>query len=217
LSERRPELVVIAGPNGSGKTTITTKVVNEWTDWIDGAAYINPDNIARDMFGDWNSPEAVMKAAHHAESERERLLNERKGMIFETVLSAPDKVDFLLRAKAAGYFVRLFFVSTDHPAINAARVTRRVMEGGHAVPIPKIISRYSKSIANCIAVASFADRAYIYDNSCDDQEARLMFRTTDGQIAKTYGAIHSWARIIADTLSEPPANDATSPAPSLTP
>jgi predicted ABC-type ATPase len=212
LTHRRPELVVIAGPNGSGKTTITTKVVTEWTDWIDGSAYINPDNIARDLFGDWNSPDAVIKAAHHAESERERLLREQKGMVFETVLSAPDKVDFLLRAKEAGYFVRLFFVSTDHPAINAARVTRRVMEGGHAVPIPKIISRYSKSIANCIAVASFADRAYIYDNSVDGKEAQLMFRTTGGQIAKTYGPIREWAQVIADTLSESPAVENT-PAP----
>jgi len=49
---------------------------------------------------------------------------------------------------AAGYFVRLFFVGTDDPSINAKRVAMRVIEGGHDVPIGKIISRYAKSLAN---------------------------------------------------------------------
>ena len=42
----------------------------------------------------------------------------------------PDKIDFIQRAKQAGFFVRLFFVGTDNPSINAKRVALRVMEGG---------------------------------------------------------------------------------------
>ncbi len=67
--------------------------------------------------------------------------------VFETVLSAPDKMDFIRRAGDAGFFIRLFFVGTDDPSINAKRVAMRVMEGGHDVPIPKIIGRYTKSLA----------------------------------------------------------------------
>ncbi len=47
------------------------------------------------------------------------------------------------------------------------------MEGGHDVPISKIVSRYFKSIANCAAVAPEVDRLYLYDNSLDDIEPRL--------------------------------------------
>ena len=67
------------------------------------------------------------------------------------------------------------------------------MEGGHDVPITKIISRYTRSLANCLLAANIADRAYIYDNSVDDAPARLLFRTGNGQLIKKYGEINPWA------------------------
>ena len=80
----------------------------------------------------------------------------------------------------------MFFICTESPAINAARIANRVMEGGHDVPIQKIISRYQKAIINAIKVVPFADRVYFYDNSIDNQNAQLLFRTTDGKFAKKY-------------------------------
>jgi len=53
----KPVLIVIAGPNGSGKTTITTQILHH--EWMENAIYINPDQIANDKFGDWNSHEAI--------------------------------------------------------------------------------------------------------------------------------------------------------------
>jgi predicted ABC-type ATPase len=200
IATNRPVLVIVAGPNGAGKTTLTERVLTHH--WVSGCAYINPDNIARDLFGDWNSNEAVLKAANYAQIERERCLLERQSMIFESVMSGQDKIDFIRRAKEAGYFIRLFFVGTDGPSINAARVAERVASGGHAVPIDKIISRYSKSIANCAIAASISDRSYVYDNSVDDHEPRLLFRSVDGKIAKTYGIINEWAELIVKALKK---------------
>ena len=71
------------------------------------------------------------------------------------------------------------------------------MQGGHDVPIPKIISRYQKSIVNCKRCAELADRTYIYDNSVDDEEARLLFRMIDGRPFKRYTEdIPEWALTI---------------------
>jgi predicted ABC-type ATPase len=192
-------LAVIAGPNGAGKTALTSQLLLH--KWLSGCTYINPDYIARDTFGDWNSPDAVMQAAVLARKQREKCLANKENLAFESVLSACDKIEFLKRAKDAGYFIRLFFIGTSHPSINAARVAQRVMEGGHDVPIPKIISRYTKSIANCAAAASFSDRAYIYDNSVDGRAPSLIFRTRQGKIKKVYNKILPWAQVIADTMS----------------
>jgi len=138
----KPVLLVIAGPNGSGKTTVTVRLRADH--WSEGVEYLNPDDIARDRFGDWNSPEATLEAARWTTARREALLAAHQGIAFETVFSTDDKLQFVARAKAAGYFVRVFFVGTSDPRINAGRV----IAGGHTVPIEKIISRYGRSMAN---------------------------------------------------------------------
>jgi predicted ABC-type ATPase len=127
----KPKLLIVAGPNGSGKTSVTDKILKH--EWIEGCEYINPDNIAHDVFGDWNSPEAVIQAACHAADMRKECIANGRSLIFETVLSAPDKISFVQRAKQAGYFIRLFFIATDDPQINAARIANRVLAGGHDV------------------------------------------------------------------------------------
>lgn len=87
-----PVLLVIAGPNGAGKTTVTARLRAE--KWSDG--------VARDRFGDWNSAQASLDAARWTAARREELLANRAGIAFETVFSAPDKLDFVVRAKRAG-------------------------------------------------------------------------------------------------------------------
>ena len=194
-TEHRPELIIIAGPNGSGKTSVTQKFLHH--EWAEGTVYINPDEVAKERFGDWNSKEAIISAANYCAEWRERCLAERKSFVFETVMSAEDKIDFIIRAKEAGFFVRMFFISTSHPSINAARIAGRVMEGGHDVPIPKIVSRYYKSIENCKTIAPAVDRLYVYDNSVNGQDAKIQFRLTNGSLAKLYvNEVPEWAQII---------------------
>ena len=194
-TKHKPVLIIIAGPNGSGKTTITSRILRH--EWLEGAIYVNPDQVAQERFGDWNSDKAVKQAAQYCEEQREQCLRDGQSLIFETVLSSEGKVDFIRRAREAGYFIRLFFVATSHPTINAARIAQRVMEGGHDVPIAKVISRYYKSILNCKRCISLADHVYVYDNSIDDADARLLFRMTDGQLFKQYADdIPEWATTI---------------------
>jgi predicted ABC-type ATPase len=196
----KPRLIVVAGPNGAGKTSITEQLLRH--EWMRDCIYINPDFIARDEFGDWNALDTVLKAATRAAELREQCLENRQSFAFETVLSMPDKVEFIDRVRKAGFFVRLFFIGTDDPSINAKRVALRVMEGGHDVPISKIIARYTRSLANCFIAARLANRAYIYDNSIENIPARLLFRTADGRLIKNYGNINLWAQEILRQIDE---------------
>jgi len=196
---QKPTLIVIAGPNGSGKTSITFKILEH--KWMENCVYINPDNIAKDIFGDWNSDKAVLNAAIYCKNLREECLLKNESLVFETVLSSQEKVDFIKRAKEKGYFIRLFFVGTNNPKINASRIAQRVMEGGHDVPISKIISRYSKSIVNCCIVSQIVDRAYIYDNSIEYADPLLLFKISNKYIAKEYNKINEWAEPITTYLN----------------
>lgn len=211
MQKQSPKLIVVAGPNGSGKTSLTISLSSHH--WFSECRYINADNIAQKEYGDWNSLDAVLKAAQQAQNEREDCLLNGRSFAFETVFSGLDKVDFIERAKSAGYFVRLFFVGTDSPKINASRVAQRVMEGGHDVPISKIISRYTKSIANCAKVIKSVDRAYIYDNSVDDVYPSLMFRSENGLISKQYAPEREWSASIHAAVSTPACDVLKSPEP----
>ena len=195
MAEKRPTLCVVAGPNGSGKTTTTVQLLNN--EWTADSLYINPDNIAQEMFGDWNSPEAVVKAAEYATKLRYECLEQKRDFVFETVFSSAEKLEFLRKAKDSGFFIRLFYICTSAPAINVARITQRYLNGGHEVPISKVIFRYYKSLINAEEAISFVDRAYVYDNSIDNQLPRLLYRTTDGQLFKQYVEdIPEWAGML---------------------
>lgn len=195
MENKRPTLIVIAGPNGSGKTTITEQLLRH--EWGEDCHYINPDQIARDVFGDWNSEDAVLKAAKLATEMRYDLLEKRENIVFETVLSSDEKVEYIKKAHNAGYFIRVFFVSTESPVINAARIAARFISGGHTVPIDKIVSRYFKSISNCAAIIPVANRIYLYDNTRENAPASSLFRISEGQLAKQYTTeIPRWAATI---------------------
>ncbi len=109
-------------------------------------------------------------AAVLADAIRRELLAQGSTFTFETVMSSPDKIDFIREAQAHGYRTYLYFVATDDPDINISRVKLRVSQGGHDVPEDLIRSRYVRSIALLDDACSVANRAYVFDNSGDAHE-----------------------------------------------
>lgn len=159
-------IYLFAGPNGSGKSTIIANYISFYG--LDEVEYICPDIYASEIFGTISDVfEKYKKAMDFAEYKRERLLNEGKSMIVETVLSGYDKIEFLKKAKALGYRVVSVFVGTESADINCERVKRRASQGGHDVPEGKIRARYAKSMNNLPLLAKCSDELYIYDNSGD--------------------------------------------------
>lgn len=177
-------MCIVAGPNGSGKTTTTEQLLKN--EWCADSLYINPDNIAQEQYGDWNSADAVLKAAQTATGQRYECLSNGTDFVFETVFSSAEKMEFLRKAKDAGFFIRIFYVCTESPLININRIAQRYLNGGHEVPISKTISRYYSSLKNISEAIKIADRVYLYDNSTENAAPRLILRTTDGRIAKRY-------------------------------
>lgn len=126
---KKPEIIVFAGPNGSGKTTIVrfAKIIEP---------YINADDIKKTNLC------TDLEAAQLAEKLREKCVADRMSFTFETVLSTERNLKLLKRAKANGFFIRCIYVLTSNSDINVARVEARAANGGHPVPIEKIRSRY---------------------------------------------------------------------------
>jgi predicted ABC-type ATPase len=111
---------------------------------------------------------------------RHKLLESSTSFTFETVMSSPDKVAFLAKAKAQGFRIYLYYVATEDPDINISRVRHRVKMGGHTVPEDKIVSRYHRSLDLLMDAVQLADRAYIFDNT--SHERVWLAEVTDGRL-----------------------------------
>lgn len=122
LEPEKPRVIIVAGPNGSGKTTITERGLAH--EWFGGCEYINADVIASDELKD-NSETAIRQAATIAAERRNRCLSERRSLAIESVFSGDDKVAFLRSARQDGFFVRVFFVSTRDPTTVRPRSSSR--------------------------------------------------------------------------------------------
>jgi len=157
-----PFLLVIAGPNGSGKSTLTNFLSDLGYDF---GTYINPDEIAAEI--DLPEAQRSLHAQSLADLARERCLAERISFSFETVMSHPSKLEFMSRARDAGYVVELFFVCTSDPAINVVRVRHRVHFGGHDVPQDRIFARYRRTLDLLPRAAVLSHRVRLFDNTAE--------------------------------------------------
>lgn len=110
---------------------------------------------------------------------RQKLILSNQSFTFETVMSSPDKVKLLEKARQHGYRTYLYYVATDDPIINISRVRYRVKTGGHDVPVDKISSRYYRSLDLLLEAVKHTNRAYIFDNSGNNLE--WLAEITDGE------------------------------------
>jgi predicted ABC-type ATPase len=100
------------------------------------------------------------------------LLDQKTSFTLETVMSHPSKVSLLATAQTRGYRTYLYYVATDDPAINIARVKTRVALGGHSVPEDRITDRYYRSLGLLMEAIEHTNRAYIFDNSGEDRSGK---------------------------------------------
>ena len=100
-----------------------------------------------------------------ADFVRRKFVDHQRSFTFETVMSSPDKIEFLRSAQRAGFRTYLYFVATQETEINIDRVAHRVRNGGHNVPTDKIIARYHRSLGLLCDAIAVANRAYVFDNS----------------------------------------------------
>lgn len=171
-----PELIILVGGNGSGKSTYFDLYLKKT-----GLPFVNADLIAREIFGK-DAEKFSMKAARLAEDARMRLIQRRESFCFETVFSHPSKIDFLAQAKAMEYRIKMIAIYTDNMNLNVARVAQRVKSGGHNVPEEKIMGRIPRTHMNIAQALVLCDQFVLLDNSSFEQPFRLKLATDQGEL-----------------------------------
>jgi predicted ABC-type ATPase len=154
-----PELRIVAGANGSGKSSLTKLSTIS-------IPVIDPDAIAREI--DPSNPESAALAAGRKAIERAReYIKSDCSFIVETTLTGNTYLNLIREVKTLGWFVSLTYIGINNPSTNIQRVQSRVNLGGHDVPRSDILRRYERSLNNLIKAAKIVDRLSLYDNSTD--------------------------------------------------
>jgi predicted ABC-type ATPase len=186
LSER-PQLWILVGGNGAGKSTYHRLSLEPL-----GLPFVNADLLARIVFAE--APEAhSYEAAQLAERQRYQLLEQGVSFCFETVYSHHSKVDFIAHAKALGYQVIMVLIHLESTDLNQARIAGRVSEGGHNVPVDKVISRIPRLLDQVRASIPLVDVLRTYDNSSADDPFAPVFTITNGSLRLHREPLPAWA------------------------
>lgn len=184
-----PQLWVFSGPNGAGKSTLVDRYM------AGRLLVINPDNIARDLDGHLSDGQRVLRAGRMAVADRENLLRAGVSFAIETTLTGKSEIELMRAAAAAGYKLNLVYIGLNDLALSIGRVISRVASGGHAVPMPDLVRRFSRSQANLPVAMGLAERVFIFDNS--GTRRQLIFLREKGRVKFQAAELPTWfARLV---------------------
>lgn len=195
--EDRPAAFVLAGHNGSGKSSL----------WYQRLAdrlripLINADRLTASILPapdphthrlpEWaqrlrdDDERWQVLSQQGVKAFRELVMAQRMPFAFETVFSHwrplpngrhESKAQDILKMRQAGYFVVLLFVGLASAELSVARVATRKAQGGHGVPLEKLLERYPRTQAAVGHAAPLADMTLMFDNSRGPEAAYSLVR-----------------------------------------
>lgn len=157
-----PNLYIIAGCNGAGKTTASFTVLPEM---LDCKEFINADEIARGL-SPLNPDKAAIEAGRIMLVKIDKLLLNQLDFAFETTLSSKSFANTIRKAKEFGYQTTLLFFWLDTVELAIERVKTRVIEGGHNIPNHVIVRRYYSGLNNLFNIyIPICDYWMVFNNS----------------------------------------------------
>lgn len=146
---------IIAGVNGAGKSSLTGALKAERNDL---GQIIDVDRITAYLGG---NPVAGGKTALTRISE---CIKQGISFTQETTLSGVRTKKTIQQAKAAGYFIRLYYVGISSAEESIRRIENRVAKGGHNIPAKDVRRRFLARFSSLAEVLPYCDEAALFDN-----------------------------------------------------
>jgi len=180
---RRPIIVVLGGPNGAGKSTFFDAYLAKV-----GLRFVNADRLAREL--DLGAHQAMAAA----DAVRVELIRQGESFITETVFSDPvgAKLSLFTRAMEQNYTVVLIYIGVSGPDRCDERVAMHVSQGGHDVPIDRLVSRYPRTLANLRAALPLLSVVLVYDNDDLRRPYRPLARVVQGTVEIMTEELPTW-------------------------
>jgi len=139
-----PNLYIISGCNGAGKTTASFTILPEM---LNCKEFINADSIAFGL-SPFNQEQVAIEAGRIMLSRIDVLLQSKDDFAIETTLASRSYVSLIHKARKIGYKITLIYFWLSSPEEAKQRVATRVSKGGHHIPDEIVERRYYRGIYN---------------------------------------------------------------------
>ena len=160
--KKNKNVYIIAGPNGSGKTTFASKFLPHYAMCSN---FVNADLIAQGL-SPFSPGSAAIKAGKLVLSQIHEFAKIGVDFSFESTLAGKRYVNLFRELKTKGYNLHLFFLWVPNTQLAIARIKERVAEGGHHVPSEDVKRRLSRSIDNFFKLyMPLLDKWMLFNNS----------------------------------------------------
>lgn len=145
---KQPFIIVIAGPNGVGKSTFAKWYLHTIPECD---AIIDPDEIARSLAVDAEQARATL-AGRIALAQMHQAIRMRRSFAIETTLSGKSLAHTLRSARDDGYYIAIRLLVVASLDVPSLRVAQRVREGGHDIPEHVQRRRFSRCYGNFFSI-----------------------------------------------------------------
>ena len=156
------KLYIIAGCNGSGKTTASYTLLPEL---LECSEFVNSDEFAKSL-SPFDPSEASVSASRYMLMKIKYLLEREVDFAIETTLATRSLAKIISEAKTKGYHVTIIYFWLNSTSIAKERVQARVAAGGHNIPDDVIVRRYYLGLKYLFDnYIGLSDRWVLADNS----------------------------------------------------
>ncbi|MBS9523444.1 zeta toxin family protein [Litoribacter alkaliphilus] len=178
----KPQLLIVAGCNGSGKSSYSNAFTPEG---------VVPFDYDQHFLGIYNSlvpTEFQDTMAHNkafAELERQiqNAWSDKSPFCYETNFNSTP-LYWPARFKQKGYEINMVYFFLNSIAEAKRRVAIRVENGGHFVPEKEIEQRFYDGYSNLNINLSFFDNLHLFDSSRYKKEPQYCLSLANGKLAK---------------------------------
>lgn len=185
-----PIYTIIAGVNGSGKSSLTGALKAERDDL--GIA-VDVDKLTAEHGGNRliGGKEAIRRI--------DDCLKKRLNFTQETTLSGFRTEKTIQRARQAGYQIRLYYIGLDSAEESIKRIQNRVAKGGHDIPRDVVKRRFKSRFEDILRILFYCNEAIFYDN---DNGFRVVGEYRNGEILQVGNPCPRWLHELREVVSQ---------------